>query len=291
MNSAYNKYKSELDNYISSLVYKDTPELLKESMSYSLNLPCKRVRGVLTLASYNLLKPDYNIALPFAAAIEMIHCYSLIHDDLPAMDNDDLRRGMPSNHIKFGEDIAILAGDALLNYAFETMLEFCIENNYSKEYILAMSEIAKRAGVSGMIAGQIADITFNADSGNKKTLEFIHSHKTSDMLIASISAGLFLAGATERQVADGQNYAFHLGMAFQIIDDILDFTSSSDVLGKSIGKDQKNNKLSWVTLNGIDKAKNDAKKHTLDACNYISNGFENSKFLEDFAMSLLERVS
>lgn len=291
MNSAYNKYKSELDKYISCLEYKDAPDLLKASMSYSLNLPCKRVRGVLTLASYNLLKQDYNIALPFAAAIEMIHCYSLIHDDLPAMDNDDLRRGMPSNHIKFGEDIAILAGDALLNYAFETMLESCIENNYSKEYILAMSEIAKRAGVSGMIAGQIADITFNADSGNKKALEFIHSHKTSDMLIASISAGLFLAGATERQVADGQNYAFHLGMAFQIIDDILDFTSSSDVLGKSIGKDKKNNKLSWVTLNGIDKAKNDAKKHTLDACNYISNGFDNSKFLEDFAMSLLERVS
>lgn len=290
MNEQFIKYKNSVEEYISHLKYQNVPQLLKDAMSYTLNLPCKRVRAVLLLSAYNLLKSDYEKALPFATAIEMIHAYSLIHDDLPAMDNDSIRRGKPSNHIQFGEGIAILAGDALLNYAFEIMLDDCVHNKFNKNHIIAMKAMAERSGVSGMIAGQVIDISSNSHDDVADKLAYIHLHKTSDLIIASVSAGLYLAGASESQIKAGQKYALHLGLAFQIIDDILDYIGDSSMLGKSVGKDALNDKLSWVNVYGIEKARLDANMHTKLACESISNVFLGSEFFCNFANVLLERI-
>lgn len=282
-------YKKLLENYILNITYSGIPEILQKAMRYSLELPGKRLRGVLLLASYAMLGKEINQALPFAAAIEMIHTYSLIHDDLPSMDNDDLRRGKPSNHKVFGEGMAILAGDSLLNYAHEIMLDFCVKNKQF-HFLKAAHVISKYAGASGMIAGQAIDISTTTDTKDAETLRYIHQHKTADMIIASVMGGLFIAEANDKQLNAGKEYAYHLGCAFQIIDDILDATGESEIIGKSIGKDCMQNKLTWVSMFGVKQARLAAEMHTKQACSAILGAFANGEFLIEIAKKFLDRL-
>ena len=216
--------------------------VLRESMEYSVKVGGKRLRPVLLLAACDFAGGDIMKALPYALSLEYIHTYSLIHDDLPAMDNDDLRRGKPTNHTVFGEDIAILAGDGLLNSAAEIMTGEVIRYHEEPEIMLrharAAHEIMSRAGVRGMIGGQTADVKGEYEEATPELVEFIEEHKTADLLTAPVRAGLMLAGADEDMLNKMTSYAHDIGVAFQILDDILDFEGDAVLIGKNVGKDK-----------------------------------------------------
>ena len=237
----------------------DIPSPLWEAMSYSLEAGGKRIRPALLLAACEMAGGDGETALPFACALEMIHTYSLIHDDLPAMDNDDLRRGQPTNHKVFGENVAILAGDGLLNAAAEVMAASAVKIGDLRG-IRAMEIIMRHAGVTGMIAGQSEDVTSEGQEPKEDIVRYIHEHKTADLLEAAVEAGLALAGAGEDEIDAGREYALHIGLAFQMTDDLLDVTGSEDRMGKSTGKDQEQNKMTWVALKGVEETAGDARK-------------------------------
>jgi len=266
----------------------DIPSPLWEAMSYSLQGGGKRIRPVLLLASCDMAGGNLSAALPFACALEMIHTYSLIHDDLPAMDNDDLRRGQPTNHKVFGENIAILAGDGLLNAAAELMAGSAVKMGDLRG-CRAMEIIMRHAGVTGMIAGQTEDVTSEGQPPYEDTVRYIHERKTADLLEAAVEAGLALAGAQEKEMAAGREYALHLGMAFQMTDDLLDVTGNEDKLGKSVGKDQEQNKMTWVALRGIDGTREDAHREILMAKEALASLPWDTGFFAVFAESLQER--
>ncbi len=223
-----------------------------EAMRYSCLGGGKRLRGVLTLTTAKMGGLEMTLAEPFAAAVEMVHAYSLIHDDLPAMDNDALRRGKPTCHLAFDEATAILAGDGLLNLAFETMLE---QSALPADVTLsAMRFLAKCSGCRGMIGGQIADMQAEKVQADEALLKYIHTHKTGDMIEAAACMGILLSGKTEWLEAVS-TYARCIGLAFQIEDDILDVVGDSEELGKLAGSDAKNHKATYVSLYGIEKAK------------------------------------
>lgn len=263
----------------------DRPRLLAQAMRYSLLSGGKRLRPVLFLAAYQLLDESIEKALPFAVALEMIHCYSLIHDDLPAMDDDDLRRGKPTSHKAYGEAIAILAGDALLNSAYELMAE-----SEHPRALSALSQIAVRAGSKGMIAGQTADIYMEGKAGETQMLSYIHRHKTGDLIIAPLAAGLCLAGANAQQLKAGQVFGHHLGLAFQIVDDLLDLEGDPRVLGKMTGKDASKGKLTWPSVFGQEQAKQDARSNVQQAVEALSPFGLQAAFLCSLAMNTLDRV-
>ena len=237
----------------------DIPSPLWEAMSYSLEAGGKRIRPSLLLAFCESAGGNAEEALPFACALEMIHTYSLIHDDLPAMDNDDLRRGQPTNHKVFGENVAILAGDGLLNAAAELMAASAVKMNDLRG-VKAMEIIMRHAGVTGMIAGQSEDVTSEGQDPREDIVRYIHEHKTADLLEAAVEAGLALAGAKDEEIDAGHEYALHLGLAFQMTDDLLDVTGNTDKLGKSVGKDQEQNKMTWVALKGVEGTAEDARR-------------------------------
>ena len=257
----FNEYRRIIDEALiptlSSLG--DIPSPLWEAMSYSLEAGGKRIRPALLLAACEMAGGDGETALPFACALEMIHTYSLIHDDLPAMDNDDLRRGQPTNHKVFGENVAILAGDGLLNAAAEVMAASAVKIGDLRG-IRAMEIIMRHAGVTGMIAGQSEDVTSEGQEPKEDIVRYIHEHKTADLLEAAEEAGLALAGAGEDEIGAGREYALHIGLAFQMTDDLLDVTGSEDRMGKSTGKDQEQNKMTWVALKGVEGTAGDARK-------------------------------
>ena len=257
----FNEYRRIIDEALiptlSSLG--DIPSPLWEAMSYSLEAGGKRIRPALLLAACEMAGGDGETALPFACALEMIHTYSLIHDDLPAMDNDDLRRGQPTNHNVFGENVAILAGDGLLNAAAEVMAASAVKIGDLRG-IRAMEIIMRHAGVTGMIAGQSEDVTSEGQEPKEDIVRYIHEHKTADLLEAAVEAGLALAGAGEDEIGAGREYALHIGLAFQMTDDLLDVTGSEDRMGKSTGKDQEQNKMTWVALKGVEGTAGDARK-------------------------------
>ena len=227
-----------------------------ESMEYSINAGGKRLRPILLIEVCKLLGGNEEDALTFACAVEMIHTYSLIHDDLPAMDDDDFRRGKPTNHKVYGEGVAILAGDGLLNLAFETMLEKILENpKLMDRGVRAMHIISNASGVKGMIGGQVVDLESEGKRIDEETLEFIHLTKTSAMIEASIKAGAVIGGATEKQYTELENYGRSIGLAFQIVDDILDVTGDEEKLGKKVGSDIDNEKSTYPSLYGIEKSK------------------------------------
>jgi geranylgeranyl diphosphate synthase, type II len=259
---AYIKNKAEtvneqLHRYMGSLA--GSPAILQAAMSYSLLSGGKRIRPVLLLAANEMLSGSEKRALPFACALEMIHTYSLIHDDLPALDNDTLRRGKPTNHVVYGEATAILAGDALLNLAYEVMIAECIAQG--PRALFTAQFIAEASGCRGMIGGQSLDIAATGRFTGKEALQEMHMKKTGAILKAAVLSGIALNNPSDDIIDAMRNYGYHLGMLFQITDDILDCVGSVEDLGKSVGKDIAENKTTYVSLHGIDKAKELAKDH------------------------------
>ncbi|MCL1998361.1 MAG: polyprenyl synthetase family protein [Turicibacter sp.] len=252
--------KRTIDERMMALVDKCANPDLKEAMLYSILAGGKRIRPALLLGVCETIIGRYSsCALDFACALEMIHTYSLIHDDLPAMDNDDFRRGMPTNHKQFGEAMAILAGDALLNRAFETMADVCFDEP-TLQNIRAMQIITAAAGDNGMISGQVKDILLTTKRINLKTLLDIHRQKTGAMFAAAFEAGAVLGGANEHHTAQLRDLGYKLGLAFQMLDDLLDVVSTEQELGKPINSDISNDKDTYVTICGIDQTHRDYKK-------------------------------
>jgi geranylgeranyl diphosphate synthase, type II len=266
------------------------PEPLRSAMRYSLLLPGKRLRPVLLLAAYHLAADDWETALPYAAALEMIHAYSLIHDDLPAMDDDALRRGKPTNHLVFGENIAILAGDGLYSLAMETMLEAAQKSGHPHA-LKAMEEIARRAGVRGMIAGQTLDVKLEGTQPRKDMVHYIQRHKTGDLLTAPLTAGLMLAGADETLLAAGRGYGEALGAAFQIVDDLLDLRGDVTILGKQTGMDMQRGKLTWPAVHGEAASREEAARLIAAAKDALAPFGERAAFLRMLADQTLIRAS
>jgi geranylgeranyl diphosphate synthase type II len=243
--------------YTSSL---EAPAVLKDAMLYSLEAGGKRIRPLLLFATLHAFQKDYSIGVPAACALEMIHTYSLIHDDLPSMDNDDLRRGKPTNHKVFGEATAILAGDGLLTYAFQV-----IASNHHPAVTPAMNlrlvmELAKAAGPEGMVAGQVADMEAEEKTLTVEQLEYVHRNKTGRLLEFSVLAGAILARASQEQIEKLLVFARNLGLAFQIRDDILDVEGTEEEIGKPIGSDAENKKSTYTTLFTLEEAKNILRK-------------------------------
>ena len=267
----------------------EIPGRLRSAMAYSLTAGGKRLRPVLLLAACETARGSAEEALPFACALEMIHTYSLVHDDLPAMDNDDLRRGKPTNHRVYGEGLAILAGDGLLSAAMELMLRAACRMGDLRG-TRAAEAIARRAGVTGMVAGQTVDVTEEGTSPTVERVSYIHAHKTADLLTAPLEAGLILAGATETQLQAGIAYGYHLGMAFQMVDDLLDVEGDAALLGKNTGMDAALGKLTWVAAVGVEQTRLDAREHIRLAVEALGIFGESMNFLKDLAQSTLMRV-
>ncbi|CAI0429257.1 unnamed protein product [Linum tenue] len=237
------------------------PAKIHESMRYSLLAGGKRVRPVLCLAACELVGGNESMAMPAACAVEMIHTMSLIHDDLPCMDNDDLRRGKPTNHIVYGESVAVLAGDALLAFAFEHIAVATPRNVHPSRIVRAIGELAKVIGGEGLVAGQVVDISSEGNSEvGLKELEFIHIHKTAKLLEGSVVLGAILGGGSDDEVERLRRYARDIGLLFQVVDDILDVTKSSQELGKTAGKDLVADKVTYPKLMGIEKSREFAEK-------------------------------
>ncbi len=269
----------------------EVPQPLRSAMRYSLLLPGKRLRPVLLLAAYGLLCDDVQPAMPYAVALEMIHTYSLIHDDLPAMDNDDLRRGKPTSHRVYGENIAILAGDGLYSLAMETMLKAALTSPHPRRAIAAMEEIARRAGVTGMIAGQTMDVKLEGTAPEAAMVSYIHRHKTADLITAPVAAGLLLAGADDAQLAAGKAYGQALGLAFQMIDDLLDVQGDAQTMGKTPGKDQQQGKMTWPAVYGVDASRAMASSCIDEAVTALACFGESASFLTALARESLGRVT
>ena len=282
-----NLVEGALSAQLASLGY--IPEKLFEAMDYSLSAGGKRLRPVLLLAACDTLGGDLEAALPFACALEMVHTYSLIHDDLPAMDNDDLRRGRPTNHKVYGEGMAILAGDGLLSAAMELMLRAAVKMGDLRG-IRAAEAIARRAGVTGMVAGQVMDVTGEGSMPTQEKVEYIHRHKTADLLTAPIEAGFILAGADEQAVAAGCEFGVNLGLAFQMVDDLLDVEGDAAILGKTPGKDAAEGKLTWVAVRGIEATRADARLAVEKAAAALESVPGDTNFLKTLAQSTLYRV-
>ncbi|MBR5110525.1 MAG: polyprenyl synthetase family protein [Clostridia bacterium] len=279
-----NAYKERLERFLSDLPMAGAPDKLREAMRYSLLNGGKRLRGCLLLAACELGGGDAEQALPFAAAMEMIHAYSLIHDDLPAMDNDTMRRGKPTNHVVFGEALAILAGDALLTHAVEIMA-----SSRHPRAFAALGEIIRAAGIGGMLAGQTLDVTNEGAEPDIALVRDIHRGKTAAMLTAPLTAGLILAGAESERVEAGRKYGQHLGMAFQIVDDLLDVEGDPALMGKTLGKDIEAGKLTWPACVGMEQARLDAQEHIRQAVDALAPFGEKAGFLRALALSTLHR--
>lgn len=263
-----------------------------EAMNYSILAGGKRLRPMMMEETYHMFGGTSRVIEPFMAAIEMIHTYSLVHDDLPAMDNDEYRRGKKTTHAVYGEAMGILAGDALLNYAFETAtLAFEIEPG-NPAVGRALRKLAVKSGIYGMVGGQVVDVESEKKPDEmitREKLNFIYHLKTGALMEAAMSVGAILAGASEGEAAGLEEVAARVGLAFQIQDDILDVTSTLEVLGKPIGSDEKNNKATYVTFEGIEKSKEDVKKLSEEAVEALSSFQKKDEFLQELFIYLIHR--
>ncbi len=288
MTRTYEEYQKRVEHALIPMLSSlgSIPDPLMNAMAYSLKAGGKRLRPVMLLAACEMAGGVMETALPFACALEMIHTYSLIHDDLPAMDNDDLRRGKPTNHKVFGESIAILAGDGLLNAAAELMSVSALRLGDLRG-VRAMETIMRHAGVTGMIAGQTQDVLSDGKDPDETLITYIHTRKTSDLLQAAMEAGLVLAGASEHEILAGREYGLHLGLAFQMTDDLLDVTGDAAVMGKNPHADA--DKMTWVALKGIEGTKQDAAKE-IEAADFALEQLNcDSAFFRSIADNLLQR--
>ena len=282
---------SFLEGYFSSPL---CPGRLQESMVYSLAAGGKRIRPVLCLASYEACGGKTEDALPYAAAFELIHTYSLIHDDLPAMDNDDLRRGKPTNHKVFGEGMAVLAGDGLLTEAFVLLAESGLSRGKEKgipqsAVIEVIREIARAAGICGMVGGQAQDLLSEDREPDAETLSYIHTRKTAALIAASVKVGGMLACAPEPLLSGLAGYGENIGLAFQVVDDILDVEGETEVLGKPKGSDEKKKKMTYPKLYGLERSKAKAKELVDNAVESLKVFAAEAEPLRAIARYLLER--
>lgn len=261
--------------------------VLCEAMNYSVAVGGKRLRPMILLETYTMFGGKDTAAQPFAAALEMIHTYSLVHDDLPAMDNDMYRRGQLTTHAKYGEAMGILAGDGLLNYAFEVMSDAVCEQGTNAAK--AMRILAKAAGVRGMIAGQTVDLEWTGKPQTKELLDYINERKTSALLCASLMAGAALAGATEEELSVLMQVGNYVGLAFQIKDDILDIIGDESKLGKPLHSDEKNEKRTYVSLIGIEAAQETVKAFSRKAVELLETLPYENQFLKELLLSLVTR--
>ena len=264
------------------------------AMNYSVLAGGKRLRPMLMREAYAMFGGSGSEIAPFLAAIEMIHNYSLVHDDLPAMDNDEYRRGRKTTHVVYGEGMAVLAGDALLNYAFETACTAFEKARNPEEYrrvAKAMTILSRKAGIYGMIGGQCADIEAEErqESVTEELLLFIHEHKTAALIQSAMMIGGILAGADTEQTAAIEKCAWNIGIAFQIQDDILDVTGSQEILGKPIGSDEKNNKVTYVTIHGLEKSSEMVASLSEEAVQILSSFSGRNPFLEKLVQQLISR--
>ena len=268
-------------------------KIVLEAMNYSATVGGKRLRPILMKECYELLGGEGDCIEPFMAALEMIHNYSLVHDDLPAMDNDEYRRGKKTTWTIYGDGMAVLAGDGLLNLAFETAAESFNKAENEKQLrnaARALQVLGRKAGIYGMIGGQAADI--EAESGREVTEElllFIHENKTAALIQAAMMIGAIMAGADEKAVTAMEKAAYNIGVAFQIQDDILDVTSTTEVLGKPVGSDEKNHKLTYVALHGLEESKAEVAKLSEEALAVLKSFDKRNVFLEELVESLITR--
>lgn len=281
--------KNEIDIWLGEY-FKDKGSYNKkiyEAISYSINAGGKRIRPLLFILTYTLYKKDYKAVLPLAAAIEMIHTYSLIHDDLPCMDNDDLRRGRPTNHKVFGDAIAVLAGDGLLNEAMNIMFKYCIDKD--KNEIKACSIISESAGVEGMIGGQTVDILSENTKIPIDQLYYMHSKKTGALIKAAILAGAIVGNASNIDKTNLDYFGQKLGLAFQIKDDILDIVGDTEVLGKKAKSDIDNNKTTFVTAYGLNKCIEMCNSLTGECLEVLDSLKCDTSMLKELTLFLLNR--
>ena len=263
---------------------------LIESMKYSLEAGGKRVRPNLVFSFNELCNGKTEVAVPFACAVEMIHTYSLIHDDLPCMDNDDMRRGKPSNHKVYGEDIALLAGDALQSLAFEIMTsDKAISQSSAAACCKAVNTLAAYCGARGMVGGQVIDLINENKSAPIEVLREMDYKKTACLIKAACELGCISANADDKLIKSASEYGECIGIAFQIQDDILDVTSSLEVLGKPVGSDEKNHKVTYVRLNGLEQSKKDVEALSEEALKILSSFDRRNEFLEDLVRALITR--
>jgi len=282
-----NIVNEELKKYIKT---NDGPEKkLYEAMEYGLMVGGKRIRPMLTIATYKLFKSDFDKCFPFAIAMEMIHNFSLIHDDLPAIDNDDLRRGNPTNHKKYGECTAILAGDALLNNAYTVISKYLLENNNIdiNLKLKAFNEFSE--AVHKMIVGEYIDTEFEGKQISNEYLEYIHNNKTGALIKASVRIGAILANAPEEKLKELTKYAEKIGLAFQIKDDILSVEGDINIFGKPIGNDEARGKCTYVTKYGLQEAKQTLNKVTKEAVEIAEQFCSEGEFLKELAIYIAMR--
>ena len=283
-----NIYKEKIEKWMES--YFETKDVgdssILEPIIYSLEVGGKRIRPILMICTYNMYSKNIEEILPFAAAMEMIHTYSLIHDDLPCMDNDDLRRGKPTNHKVYGEAMATLAGDSLLNEAMNVMFSQCLDGEIKKNRAAAI--ISKSSGIDGMIKGQIIDIRSEGQSIDEAALLDMHKNKTGQLITASIMAGAIVGEASEKDIEILKSFGEKLGLAFQIKDDILDVEGDFKLLGKT-QSDGENNKTNFITMYGIHKCKEFCNNLTQECYNLLSNIERDIKEMEYITKFLLER--
>lgn len=290
----FNAYADEINKaaaeYLSQSAFRGREsaglDVMLDAMAYSLENGGKRIRPVLTLEFCRVCGGDYKTAIPFAIALEMIHTYSLIHDDLPCMDNDDMRRGKPSSHKVYGEANALLAGDGLLTLAFETALSADFDAEKKSKAAL---ELAKAAGVSGMIGGQVMDLANEQKTASLDEIILTEKLKTGALIKVAAAMGCIAAGATEEQINAAQTYCENIGLAFQIVDDILDVTGDEAMLGKPIGSDSGNGKSTFVSLLGLEKSAGYARELTASAKSALNIFGDEGEFLSELADKLSER--
>ena len=260
-----------------------------EAMNYSMQAGGKRLRPLLMAETYRMFGGTGEVIRPFMAAMEMIHTHSLIHDDLPALDNDEYRRGKKTTHVVYGEAMAILAGDALLNYAYETAARaFSIEPG-NERIGKAFQILTGKTGIYGMLGGQCVDVEYEGKTLERERLDFIYRLKTSALIEASMMIGAVLAGASDEKIALLERVAGKVGLAFQIQDDILDVVSTTEMLGKPVGSDKENNKTTYVTLEGLEKAGEDVKRLSDEAIGELDMLEEKNPFLMELLKSLIDR--
>ena len=276
-------------------VYEFLPEeegfqkTILEAMNYSMKAGGKRLRPLLMAETYRMFGGTGEVIRPFMAAIEMIHTHSLIHDDLPALDNDEYRRGKKTTHVVYGEAMAILAGDALLNYAYETAARaFALEPGHER-IGKAFRILTAKTGIYGMLGGQCVDVEAAGREISREKLDFIYRLKTSALIEASMMVGAALAGASEAEIKVIEDSARDIGLAFQIRDDILDVTSTTDELGKPVFSDEKNDKTTYVTIEGIEKAKSDVEEISKRAVSALQSLGRKNDFLEELVLMLVNR--